>query len=670
MEEINKYLSVCNSQLKHFDFPDTFRMCAGKHCNEDSHKGVLDNMYRKIVCILSDAAKSSKTPKDIIRKNRCVKNVKGWNKYVKESHSQARSAFKMWTWFGQPSSGHIFEEMRLTRKIFKGKLKWCIKNQEKIKMDILASLHSKKSFSAFWKGTKKLNYSTPSLPVSVDGKSDYKEIAEVFKDHFRVSSNLECEPMLKDGEGRSEAPVRFTCKEVSLSINSMKRGKSPGKDGLSIEHLQNAGVHLPRVLTLFFNLCLGHSHLPQELLDTVVVPIVKNRTGDIADKGNYRPISLATVIAKVFDSVLDTNLGRYTELHDSQFGFRPGLSTESAIYALKHTVKYYTDRKTPVYACFLDLSRAFDLVSYGVLWGKLREAGIPDSLISILALWYKNQRNFVKWSTALSDPYKLECGVRQGGLTSPRLFNIYVNNLLVELSSTHVGCHVDGINVNNLSYADDMVLLSPSICGVRRLLSICEVYAEKHGLKYNPIKSELLVFRGKNKNPSYVPPVTLSGSLLRRVTKFKYLGHIVTEDLKDDLDMERERRALAVRGNMVARRFAGCSVPVKITLFKAYCQTFYTSSLWANHTQKADNTLRIQYNNAFRVMLRLPPYCSASGMFADAQTDDYFAIMRKKVASLVHRVRGSTNSILKVFADRLDGPALDRFIRLHVLHAT
>lgn len=220
------------------------------------------------------------------------------------------------------------------------------------------------------------------------------------------------------------------------------------------------------------------------------------------------------------------------------------------------------------------------------MWEKLLGEGVPPSLVNILSLWYEKQRNFVRWSNVLSDPYKLECGVRQGGLTSPRLFNIYVNKLLEELSSTHVGCHIDDLCLNNISYADDMVLLSPSICGLRKLLSICESYAEDHGLKYNPSKSELLVFRGVNKSPPHVPPLMLCGLPVQRVTQFKYLGHIVTEELKDDMDMERERRALAVRGNVVAQRFAGCSVPVKITLFKAYCQTFYTSGLWATHTQK------------------------------------------------------------------------------------
>ncbi|XP_026319187.1 uncharacterized protein LOC113229717, partial [Hyposmocoma kahamanoa] len=108
-----------------------------------------------------------------------------------------------------------------------------------------------------------------------------------------------------------------------------------------------------------------------------------------------------------------------------------------------------------------------------------------------------------------------------------------------------------------------MVLLGPKVGSLRKLVAICEAYAEKHGLKYSSKKSELVVYKGRNR-----PPVYLNGSLLQRVAQFRYLGHIVNEDLKDDCDIERERRALSVRGNMLARRFAGCSLDVKVTLLK------------------------------------------------------------------------------------------------------
>lgn len=389
---------------------------------------------------------------------------------------------------------------------------------------------------------------------------------------------------------------------------------------------------------------------------------------DLSDVSNYRPISLATIVAKVFDSILSTQLNRYLQLKDNQFGFRPGLSTESAIMCLKSAVKYYTTRNTSVYACFLDLSKAFDLVSYDILWKKMKESQIPDELINIFQYWYANQVNNVKWAGKLSDPYRLECGVRQGGLSSPTIFNLYINGLIEALSKQHVGCYIDDVCFNNISYADDMVLLSASICGLRKLINICEGYAAEHGLIYNSKKSQCMVFQGGQTKVTEMPPLFLNGTPLERVDRFKYLGHVVTPCLRDDADIERERRALSVRANMVIRRFARCSTEVKLTLFRAYCTSLYTCALWTDYTLKAYSALRVQFNNAFRMLLGLPRFCSASTMFAEAHVDCFYATMRKRAASLVRRVRGSPNSLLAAFAERLDCPCINHCCKLHIAH--
>lgn len=535
-------------------------------------------------------------------------------------------------------------------------------------MDIIATHHFNKDFSSFWKETKKLNPKA-SHPVSVGGISEPYQIAELFKQQFKVeppkNTDIDMPQSGRTVEG-SRSCFRFTASEVAAVVKSMKRGKSPGHDSLSIEHLQNAGKHLPRVLAMLFTLCVSHTYLPDEMMKTMVVPIIKNRTGDASDVNNYRPISLATTVAKVLDSVLDKQLDKHISLHDAQFGFRSGHSTETAVLCLKHTVRYYTDRETPVYACFLDLSKAFDTVSYDKLWQKLYEdSSLPSELIEIFRFWYGNQRNVVKWAESLSEPYRLECGVRQGGLSSPRLFSLYVDRLIREISSTMVGCSVDGTFVNNISYADDMVLLGPSVNALNKMLTVCQRYAEAHGLRYNTSKSVLLVFKARKKHYECVPPVKLYSTPLTVVKEFKYLGHWVTDTLSDNKDMERERRALAVRSNMLIRRFARCTNNVKITLFKSYCQSFYTCSLWINYTQREYGTLRVQYNNAFRMMLGLPRHCSASGMFCESRTDGFHAIMRKRVASLMGRLRGSPNSLLKTVAGRLDGPFLQHWDSLH-----
>ncbi|KAG7312072.1 hypothetical protein JYU34_001523 [Plutella xylostella] len=542
-----------------------------------------------------------------------------------------------------------------SRRVFKSRLRWCQQHEEQIRMDIIATQHARGDFRSFWKSTNRMT-ARPGPPACVDGVSDHQGIAELFKKQFTVVSPLGPSQPSSDAEGRcdSELDIIFRAKDIRDVIKGMKRGKSPGHDGLSIEHFLYAGPHLPRVLAMLYTLCLGHSYLPVDLMKTVVVPIVKNKTGLVSDTNNYRPISLATITAKVFDSLLNTQLNKYVKIHDNQFGFRPGLSTESAILCLKQTVSYYTDRKTAVYACFLDLSKAFDLVSYDILWEKLRKEKVPTALISVFQYWYGKQSNVVKWMNTFSRPYRMECGVRQGGLSSPSLFNLYINALIEELSGCRVGCHIDGVCVNNISYADDMALLSASPGGLAHLLGICEKYAASHGLLYNTTKSECMVFGAGCGYANNIPPFKLNGSVLKRVHQFKYLGHIITSGLGDDADIERERRALAVRANMIARRFARCTRQVKITLFRAYCTSLYTCALWASYTQRRYSALRVQYNDALRALLGRPRWCSASGMFAEARVDCFHATMRKRASSLLCRVRGSTNTVLSMIASRLD----------------
>ncbi|KAJ0170988.1 hypothetical protein K1T71_013760 [Dendrolimus kikuchii] len=644
--QIEEYKSFCDSHLK--DIVNLIE-CTKLRCSDENHKNIINNLYKQIVNILGQAASVTYVGKVYSRK----KVVYGWNKHVSESHWNAKLKFSNWVCHGKPPNGSVYEEMKLARKIFKGKLKWCQNHQDQIKMDSLAKYHAGADFKNFWKCTRNLNVK-PIAPVSVADASSPAEIAKLFKEQFSIKSPL---------GPSSQISFSVSAEDIKYALKKMKKGKSPGHDGLSVEHLRYAGSHLNQILALLFNMCVNHAYLPPDLLKTIVVPIVKNRTGDVSDKGNYRPISLATIIAKVFDSVISNYIDKHVMLHDAQFGFRPDLSTDLAILSLKHTVKYYVDRETPVYACFLDLSKAFDLVSYDLLWQKLKDKDLPVELIELIRSWYLGQENEVRWGSELSDPYRLECGVRQGGLSSPLLFSIYVDDLIEKLSSLQVGCSIDGACINNISYADDMVLLAPSVAALRKMLAVCETYALSHGLVYNVKKTEYMVFKAGAKCPLFVPPLLLNGTPINRVKEFKYLGHWVTEVQDDNVDMDRERRALSVRANMLARRFARCTETVKITLFKAYCTSLYSASLWFKYTQRAYNALRVQYNNSLRVLLRRPRFCSASAMFAEAHIDGFDALWRKKTASLLGRLRGSSNSILKGIADKFDCPLIWSFIK-------
>ena len=100
------------------------------------------------------------------------------------------------------------------------------------------------------------------------------------------------------------------------------------------------------------------------MIETTIVPIVKNKSGNLSDSSNYRPIALATIESKMFESVLLFKYAEYLYTSDNQFGFKSSHSTDLCIYTLKEFIDYYKSRGTTVYITFLDASKAFDRIDH------------------------------------------------------------------------------------------------------------------------------------------------------------------------------------------------------------------------------------------------------------------------------------------------------------------
>ena len=101
-----------------------------------------------------------------------------------------------------------------------------------------------------------------------------------------------------------------------------------------------------------------------------------------------------------------------------------------------------------------------------------------------------------------------------------------------------------------------------------------------------------------------VPNFMLNGVPIDKVSHCKYIGHCINDKLIDDDDMARQRKQIYVQGNALVRKFYMCTETVRMSLFKWYCSSLYTSALC------------VAYNNVFRKITFLPRDCSASLMFA------------------------------------------------------
>ena len=204
---------------------------------------------------------------------------------------------------------------------------------------------------------------------------------------------------------------------------------------------------------------------------------------------------------------------------------------------------------------FIDASKEVDRVHHFKLFNKLKIRGVPSSLVRILAYWYANQSMRVRWGSILSTPFTVGNGVRQGGILSPALFNIYMDDLSRQLGGCRTGCMIGDSLVNHFMYADDLALLSPSSSGFQQLFNICSNYGVDFDVQYNAKKSVVMVCRTKDDMDIKFPAFQLSGQTLGVSNSTKYLGHIITDTLEDDANMFRQGGLLYVQANMLVGKF-------------------------------------------------------------------------------------------------------------------
>ena len=116
---------------------------------------------------------------------------------------------------------------------------------------------------------------------------------------------------------------------------------------------------------------------------------IKNKSGNISDKSNYRPIALVTTCSKIFESCLLKMLEHYLQTHDHQLRFKSQHATDMCIFTVKNVIKYYTKQTSTVFTCFLDAAKAFDRVSHWTLFSKMIKKNILIVIVRVIAFWYQ-----------------------------------------------------------------------------------------------------------------------------------------------------------------------------------------------------------------------------------------------------------------------------------------
>ena len=144
--------------------------------------------------------------------------------------------------------------------------------------------------------------------------------------------------------------------------------------------------------------------------------------------------------------------------------------------------------------------------------------------------WYLNMISNVKWGSELSRSFSVPLGIKQGGINSPDFFGCYFDNLLTILRGMKIGCHMYGILLSIILFADDICLLAPTRSALAKLFSTCTDYCTKYGLTFNSKKSKIMVFSKKRINLDSIKPITIDGNVLDFDDSITCLGTKIVSD--------------------------------------------------------------------------------------------------------------------------------------------
>ena len=355
-----------------------------------------------------------------------------------------------------------------------------------------------------------------------------KVIADEFNDYFSsiaedIGANLppaesDFRTYLPDHEFENIEWTNTTICEIKQVLKRCNNTNG-GPDGLPMSLLKNNADLLAPILCHLCNLSISTGIFPNIHKNGTIIPLYKNK--DKNNIHNYRPICLLNVVGKILEKIISIRLIHHLEtsriLSNSQFAYREGRGTESAILKFINDIISAFEKGEYTVAVFLDLTKAFDCVDHEILLQKLCHYGVNNVALQWFRSYLSARKQRVKFQGTLSEEKIINIGVPQGSILGPVLFFTYFQDI----------CSVS--NGKEILFADDATTYDSGKCYFQvierlnaKLMAISQwLIANK--LLANIIKTEGMVFSRRN---IYfpLPPLQLYGKPIPFSFSFKFLG--------------------------------------------------------------------------------------------------------------------------------------------------
>ena len=262
--------------------------------------------------------------------------------------------------------------------------------------------------------------------------------------------------------------------EVLAAIKRMSFDTAAGLDKLRVKTLRTYDPHA-KLMAAFFNICFRTGHVPKAWnVGRTVVLCKPNKDHRLL--ANRRPISITSVVRRIYCRVINRRLVSHTKLHYSQKGFQRGPGLLTNIHIARELLLHSRRTGRRLYMVFFDVKRAFDSVGHAQVFLALQRMGVPGSLIDAVKGLYRSFSTHIVHKNVASRAVNVACGVLQGCPCSPTLFNTTINFILEYLHERLIGLGyvVDEVTtVLAAMFADDLLICAQDSVGAQRLCQRC-----------------------------------------------------------------------------------------------------------------------------------------------------------------------------------------------------
>lgn len=403
--------------------------------------------------------------------------------------------------------------------------------------------------------------------------------------------------------------------EVTGVIKSLSNSSAIDIYGMQVKPLKHVISFLAPCISYVFNLCLEQAVFPYQMQVARVKVLYKK--GDKNDMGNYRPVSILPVLSKAFEKIILERFSKFEQKHniiiDCQYGFRKNFSTESALLTQKEYILDNIEKGNVVLGIFIDFSRAFDLINHELLIKKLERYGFRGMAASLIRSYLEHRKQIVDIEGICSDPIAVSCGVPQGSILGPFLFNLYINDITAIAPAIKFVIYADDTSIFLSAKETDQVIRHAN-----EILVKLEKWTHENLLKINEQKTKAVLFHATNKNIIFNESVLLNSTPVEIVPYIKTLGVFFHETISWDEHINQLTKKLSQVVGLVYRNASLLPRNVMMLLYNTlFCSRLnYCHLVWASTTQKNLYKILILQKRFLRAVANVPVCFPSAPLFS------------------------------------------------------